>query len=221
MELNIKKLVLALCLLLVSKLPFASTIAERLVVLQQQNHEFQDEDDTNSSVNIRPGHAKALKSLANSDYQNDTNKVVITKIRQLTDNKGNKYLGGIISKAELNKYLDQLKLILGADYKKYRQHQIARDHNAFHVTLVTPPEFQNINKDKLANIKTMRVNLHGLGRVSQGDKTSYFVVASSSDGKFHRDNLLLPAKDFHVTLAFNPTDVYNVKKDKSTLINAN
>lgn len=219
MDLNIKNLVLALGLLSVSAATHASTIAEQLVVMQQQ--EQQDEVVENSpTVKVRPGHAKALKSLANSDYKNDTNKVVITKIRLLTDNQGNKYLGGIISKAELNKYLDQLKLILGADYKKYRQNQIARDHNAFHVTLVSPPEFQNLNKSKLSDIKSIRVNLHGLGRVSQGDKTSYFVVASSSDGKFYRDKLVLPPKDFHVTLAFNPSDIYDVKKDKSTLIKA-
>lgn len=220
MDLHIKKLVTTFCFLSVCLTANASTIAEQLVVIQQQQLEQEAEKDSSPDVTIRPGHAKALKSLANSDYQNDTHKVVITKIRQLTDNQGNKYLGGIISKAELNKYLEQLKLILGNDYKQYRQNQIARDHNAFHVTLVSPPEFQNINKTKLAGIKSIRVSLQGLGRVSQGDKTSYFVVANSSDGDFYRDKLLLPKKDFHVTLAFDPSDIYGVKKDKSTLIKA-
>jgi hypothetical protein len=62
------------------------------------------------------------------------------------------------------------------------------------------------------------VTLLGLGKVAQGSKTSFFVVAQSADAQLIRQHFILAAKDFHITLGFNPSDIYGVNKGRSTLI---
>ncbi|WP_085296785.1 hypothetical protein [Cognaticolwellia mytili] len=147
-------------------------------------------------------------------------KTLTLDIRELQDSTGLAYLGGEVSEVELERYLSQLKGELGKEqYITYREHQAARDHQSFHVTFVNPYEYQTINKEKLKISQKIRVTLHGLGKVEKDNKTSYFVVASSSDGQFMRQNLLLKNKNFHVTLGFYPNDVYGVGKGRDTLIN--
>ena len=185
------------------------------------NAVFADQEDTQTtraSKHVRSGQAKALIAIEKAKYKDDDIKTVIVKITQLTDNKGQAYLAGKINKADITQYLEQLKMILGDKYDTFRQHQSARDHSQFHVTVVNPLEYQTLtDKDSLMNEK-LRVQLHGLGRVSQGQHTSYFVVATSTDGEFLRQKILLKPKDFHITLGFKAKDVHGVAKNEKTLI---
>jgi hypothetical protein len=161
--------------------------------------------------------AQSSKELAQNTQHRD--KTLTLEISELTDNSGLVYLGGKVSTAELSGYLEQLKNQLGAEqYAIYRSHQATRDQQSFHVTLINPYEYQTINKAALKLPRQFRVILHGLGRVETDEKSSYFVVASSSDGQFIRQNLLLNNKDFHVTLGFYPDDIYGVSKGRDTLI---
>lgn len=149
----------------------------------------------------------------------NVDKILTLAVSELRDNSGLVYLGGEVPAAELSGYLDQLKNELGEEqYVIYRQHQAARDHQSFHVTLINPYEYQTLNKEQLKKLSSFRVTLHGVGRVAKGDKESYFVVTSSADGQFIRQNLLLNNKDFHVTLGFFPDDIYGVSKGRDTLI---
>ena len=163
--------------------------------------------------------AMAQSSAQAEQKKHHFEKTLTLEISELKDSSGVVYLGGKVSEVELSRYLSQLKAELGKEqYAIYRQHQAARDHQSFHVTLVNPYEYQTINKEKLNSSQKFSVTLQGLGKVAKGDKTSYFVVASSSDGQFIRQNLLLKNKDFHVTLGFYPEDVYGVSKGRDTLI---
>lgn len=149
----------------------------------------------------------------------ETFKTLTLKVTELTDNQGLVYIGGKVSKAELTPYLNQLKRILGKEaFTTYRQNQAARDHHTFHVTLINPYEYQKINKKNIHLSQPFQVTLHGLGHVKKGDKNTYFVVASSSQGQFLRQSFLLKNKDFHVTLGFSPTDIYGVSKGRDRLI---
>jgi hypothetical protein len=183
----------------------ATTIAEYLI-------------DKHDKLMVIEGHSQASPS-SHGNYSN-REKTLTLNITELSDNAGLIYLGGVVSSAELDGYLAQLKQTLGTDdYAIYRRYQAARDHQKFHVTLVNPYEYQTIDKSRIKKIKQFRVTLHGLGTVKKDNKSSYFVVASSSDGQFYRQNLLLKNKDFHVTLGFYPDDVYGVGKGRDTLIN--
>ncbi len=165
--------------------------------------------------------ARAMSKNAIKKKQENVNfeKTLLLDISELQDSTGLVYLGGKVSEAELSSYLSQLKDELGKEqFSTYRGHQAARDHQSFHVTLVNPYEYQTINKEKLKTLQKIRVTLHGLGKAEKDNKTSYFVVVSSGDGQFMRQNLLLKNKDFHITLGFNPNDVYGVGKGRDTLI---
>jgi hypothetical protein len=208
MKLNIKTLLPIFCLLFISQ---SHANVEHSV---KENAQHKSE----KPLHIRPGQARALRAIEKSKYQTDSLKTIVLEIKELSDNQGLKYLAGLVNRADLEQYLNKMNIILGDKFNTFRQHQSARDHGSFHVTLVNPMEYQSL-MDKGAMInKKIRVQLHGLGRASQGDKSTYFVVASSSDGQFLRQTLLLKEKDFHVTLGFKPQDVYGVSKNIDSLI---
>ncbi len=195
----------------------ANTMAEPLIA-STSDLENGTEGEQEPQVTVRPGHARALAELANEKYQDIDSKTLMVKVELLTDNQGLSYLAGTVQRADIEQYLKQLRLILGEDYQTYRQHQASRDDNAFHVTLVNPYEYQALIDKTTSLSQKVSIQLHGLGRVSQGKHSSYFVVASSADGQFLRQNLLLPTKDFHITLGFKEHDIHGVSKGEETLI---
>jgi len=144
-------------------------------------------------------------------------KFIQIKVVKLTDNSGLTYIGGKVSAADLAPYLSQMKQILGDDFALFRQNQSARDHHTFHLTLINPYEYQTLTKDVDIGA-SFSVSLHGLARVSVDDKSTYFVVAHSLQAKSYRQSLVLNNKDFHVTLGFNPSDIYGVSKGIDSLI---
>lgn len=162
-------------------------------------------------------------------------KYVQIKVVELQDSQGLKYVGGEIYAADLGVYLAQLEHILGEDFSAFRENQAIRDHHTFHMTLVNPYEFQTLTKT-INYGDVFSVTLFGLGKVVKANKnikeekneaentkvnkmkTTYFVVAQSSEAQYFRQKLLLQPKDFHVTLGFSPKDVYGVRKNKETLI---
>ena len=213
MKLNIKNILISATMLL-------SSVS--LLVLSDENNLAEvasmEKTKAKKTSHIRAGQAKALLSLENDNYQLDSFKTVIVDVKLLIDNQGQEYLAGLINKADLDEYLVKMQLILNDKFELYRQHQSARDHGVFHVTLVNPIEFQALSKNELLLDQKLRIQFHGLGRVSQGANSAYYVVASSIDGDFIRQKLLLSKKDFHVTLGFKPQDVYGVAKGKETII---
>ncbi|MBO9491341.1 hypothetical protein J7384_13305 [Endozoicomonas sp. G2_1] len=137
---------------------------------------------------------------------------------ELTDKTGLVYLGLSISRADLAPFLHQLRAQLSDRFDRFRNNQIKRDGNNFHLTLVNPFEYQTIDKQKLNLNQKIKVSLHGLGNASNDKSTAYYVVASTAQGQFIRQQLLLKSKDFHVTLGFEPSDVYDKPKGLETLI---
>ena len=144
-------------------------------------------------------------------------KLIQIEIVKLTDNSGLTYIGGKVNSVDLKIYLSQMAQILGDEFTLYRQNQATRDHQAFHMTLINPYEYQALTSD-VAIGSTLSVSLLGLGRVSSKDKTTFFVVSHSPQAQKYRQSLTLKNKDFHVTLGFNPSDIYGVNKGKGSLI---
>ena len=188
----------------------------------------------NESTKLTEKQAKALQLLNESKNKQlnglpgkHQHRVLRLKLSELKDNQGQVYIGAYVNRADLLPYLDQLKEILGEDYDKYREFQAARDHQSFHMTLISPPEFKFADKTLLESLTAdtsnaftnyLQVTLLGLGEVALNKKKTFFVVAQSNDAQLIRQRFMLKNKDFHVTLGFKPSDIYGVKKDSSTLI---
>ncbi len=175
-------------------------------------------------------------SIVNANSLNNVQeKYIVAKITELKDNSGLVYVGALINQADIGVYLQQMQSVVDnkALYQQLRANQASRDHQSFHVTLINPYEYQTIkNKVKLG--ENIRLTLQGLGRVqkntsvndpSQSATTtlqqSYFVVVSSADGQYFRQQYLLKPKDFHITLGFNPQDIYDMSKGKERLLDFN
>ncbi len=230
------RIVVAAIALYTATSALALTSTEHLVVIQNKVSVQESEEQASTAKcctdqNMQSGEnsqqqkatplARALAQSSHELPQNTAHrdKTLTLEISELSDNSGLVYIGGKVPTAELSGYLEQLKSHLGAaQYAIYRSHQAARDQQSFHVTLINPYEYQILNKAALKLPRQFRVILHGLGQVETDDKSSYFVVASSSDGQFIRQNLLLNNKDFHVTLGFYPDDIYGVSKGRDTLV---
>lgn len=185
-----------------------------------------------ANVDLTEQQKRALKSLNASpqaaSQRKNSQKSIRVKVSLLKDSQGQEYLGAIINRAELSPYLVQLSQVLGESFEKFRSLQSARDHQLFHMTLLSPPEFQLADKSLVNKLldpafnsnfsSQLNVTLLGLGKVVADQKQTYFVVAQSNDAQLIRQRFLLNNKDFHVTLGFNPSDIYGVKKDSSTLL---
>jgi len=186
-------------------------------------------------VELTEKQVRTLQSLNDPQYKelNDLQsqqprKSIRLKVTKLEDNSGQVYLAAIVSRAELSPYLTKLEQLLDDEFQIYRAFQAARDHQLFHMTLLSPQEYQVADQALVEKLLTpsfnssfssqLNVTLLGLGKVEQGNKQTFFVVAQSDDAQLIRQRFLLKNKDFHVTLGFNPNDIYGVKKDISTLI---
>jgi len=191
------KAVFLLSLILVTNTSHARTIAEYLL-------EYNDKE------NVMEGASSAQKS--------PIEKSVRITVKELQDSQGLKYVGGYVSRAELSPYLSQMQNELGAEFSVYRENQATRDFGVFHMTLVNPYEYMNIDKTKVKFGTTFTAQLKGLGKASKDNKTTYFVVAQSPEAQLYRQTLILNHKDFHVTLGFNPSDIYDVSKGTERII---
>jgi hypothetical protein len=147
-----------------------------------------------------------------------TEKNLTVKLVQLQDNKGLKYIGGLVTEEDLAPYLAQMEKLLVTNFVDYRHNQGERDHNQFHMTLINPYEYKAIDQSKIKLGETFSITLKGLGRVSKEHKETYFVVVNSGTAQSHRQQLKLPNKDFHITLGFKPEDVFGISKGVERLI---
>jgi len=191
------KIILILSLILFANVSNARTIADYLL-------EFNDKENVMEGASAAP-------------VMPIERNIRIT-VKELRDSQGLKYVGGYVPRAELSPYLSQMKNELGADFSLYRDNQANRDLSVFHITLVNPYEYMNIDKTKINFGSAFTAQLKGLGKASKDGKVTYFVVAQSPEAQLYRQKLILQHKDFHVTLGFNPSDIYNVSKGPERII---
>jgi len=205
------------------------TFADEIVVNNKvKKNAVKNEKVTKGSSSAENRTEKLKRLLAqNKDERNQNSQIkhLSAKIVELKDSTGLIYVGAAVNKTELSGFLAQMKTFLGEDkFQLFRANQLARDLHGFHVTLINPFEYQTINKAVKFG-QTIRLTLQGLGKVvvndahsPQKNAESYFIVTTSADGQFFRQQYLLKPKDFHITLGFNPHDIYSMSKGKERLI---
>jgi hypothetical protein len=77
-----------------------------------------------------------------------------------------------------------------------------------------------LGKDPEIDTEVMYKDLQtiGIGNVEDQWKNAYFIVTEAEKLNEIRKNLWLWNKNFHVTLGFDPDDVFTKPKDKTSLI---
>ena len=142
-----------------------------------------------------------------------------TQIEILEDREGLVYLGCSVDVEKILPYLKRLKSEVGTEkYLRLREHQAHRDLQSFHVTLVNPFELKKVDREKALAGTPCEFEWLGLGRVKKDPAETYFVVLESSLAQHYRSSLGLKAKDLHVTIGFEPSDLYGVSKGRNTLL---
>ncbi len=147
------------------------------------------------------------------------------KISYVKDSIGNNYLGIKIPKYLIEKYLEDLKYYIEDDekYDLLISNQQKRDANNYHITVVSAMELDSLFKkygsgfhEKTNAILSFDIDLQmlGIGEAKSYDKEAYFIVTKSHTLSEIRKTLQFPDKDFHITLGFNPKDVFDKPKNQ-------
>jgi len=140
---------------------------------------------------------------------------------KITDSAGLVYIGAYIKESQLQSYLSQLEQHKPQMFAELREGQIKRDHGKFHLTLINPYEYRDLTdaqKAQLTKTENITVELHGLGSVSKTSQSTFYVIATSERAQNLRRAVGLKDKDFHITLGFTLNDIYDMRKDISTLV---
>jgi len=147
-------------------------------------------------------------------------KLEITLAPQLLkDSGGLEYIGYGVDEQQLRPYLSQLKAHVGeVTFTQLRHNQAARDHHSFHITLINPFEHPDIASIKLTDIPHVKFELVGLGHAKKIPNQTFFVVVNSTVAQQVRARYQLKAKDLHITLGFDKTDVFGVSKGVDSLL---
>ncbi len=154
--------------------------------------------------------------------------------QQLTDNTGLKYIGYTVPKQLLTTYLAQMKDYLENDlnndskgndskensFQVFRAAQIKRDHASFHITLINPYEYPDVEKIDVSELPQLTFELLGVGQAEKQSSRTFFVVAKSSGAQKIRHRFNLADKDLHITLGFKSSDVFGVDKSELSLLSA-
>lgn len=147
-----------------------------------------------------------------------------SKVEILSSKSGRKYLGCNILNADLIPFLRDLEKFDSRNFAMGRRNQISRDGNAFHLTIISPGEFDKtiekifLDSEFIENNFQVDLRFIGVGQAKKNDDTAFYVVVISNKLDDIRIFAGLNPRDFHVTLAFYDRDVHGVCKNSSTLI---
>lgn len=148
----------------------------------------------------------------------------------IKDTIGNNYIGLNIPNEVVKPYLDNLLSILGeSDYQLFTNNQAKRDGNSYHITIINVSDTNKIIRQmglgdfvKSSNLifkyEIDDLEIMGIGKAQKGISISYFLVCKSNKLNAVRSRYDLPNRDFHITIGFNPRDVFGVAKDETSLI---
>lgn len=152
---------------------------------------------------------------------------MIHKVEYIKDVFGSNFLGIKFSIDEVIPFLDLLYEYLdnSENYKLYTENQKKRDNNSYHLTIVSVPELeQSIKKFgyEIFNKKTEAISeyeisdlkMKGIGKAESNENAVYFIICGSDELNIIRAAFDLPEKDLHITLGFNPRDVFKQPKNK-------
>ncbi len=151
---------------------------------------------------------------------------MIYYVSYLKDRLGNNYLGIDVPFEVVEPYLTKLEEIIGKEsYETFTKNQQQRDHGNYHITVINVMDYNRLSKelgvDNFVNSLELvfdfeidDLEMLGVGQAVKETNTAYFIVCQSDKLDAIRTRFNLPKQDFHVTIGFNPKDVFGVPKNK-------
>ena len=149
---------------------------------------------------------------------------MIYYLTYLKDSIGQNYLGLKIPNDIVDPYLDELKNHLGDDFETYTHNQQERDNGHYHITVINVADYMRLCKsgmdefinslEPIFHYEIDDLDMRGIGTVTKNTNTTYFIVCDSDKLEAIRTRFDLAQHDFHVTLGFDPKDVFGVRKNE-------
>ncbi len=146
---------------------------------------------------------------------------VVSRIQILESEEDGDYIGAQVEPLYVEPYLRQMRQHLGDDdFEHCLRLKRDRDGIEYHVTIVSPFEYGNLETGRVARLvsRSISMKMEGLGSAALGDDEAYFVIVSSFDLGASRQELGLDPIDFHITLGFRGADVHGVPKGVGTAV---
>lgn len=152
-------------------------------------------------------------------YSGDT--AVIT----VTPQKGGSYYGS--ADARITDVSEKLREVWRDNVPnalEFESKKMARDGTeALHITVTSPNETRQLRKSGIDVTPITRgrfiVTPVGVGRVTDGDNETWFIVFESPALQSARAEVGLPPKDLHATLGFAVKDIFTTPKTSETIVN--
>lgn len=147
-----------------------------------------------------------------------------SQIKLLYSNSKRKYVGCDVDVDILLEILKKFQNYAPNVFSMARQNQIDRDENDFHITILSPSEFSNLNQNQRKILTSKYIDnpcsfeILGLGAAQNEMNFAYFGVVKSMQLSLMRETLEIAPRDFHITIGFYDRDVHGVPKDETTLI---
>ena len=148
------------------------------------------------------------------------------KFIALTDKNNQTYYGIEIKPIDVEAYITHLRLNNVSE--DFISQKLNRDHGAYHITvantMVSNKFKENLVFNNIINEflnKDFTFDVFGIGYVhvneKEIDKQAWFVVCDNHElqTKFSEIGVL---QDYHITLAFNPSDVFRVRKNQESVL---
>jgi predicted N-acetyltransferase YhbS len=148
-------------------------------------------------------------------------RLVTANLKLAFDNQHNCYARCKIPREAIINDLARLRKLVDSDrYQRLIECKALRDGTEHHVTIVDPVEMRHEYAKRLAGELAVRFDFAfmGLGHLAMGASEAWFIVVESPKAQDWRKKLGLGSKDLHVTLGFYPADIYNLVKDRTTLV---
>lgn len=144
------------------------------------------------------------------------------KLKFLKDILGQDYIGLDVDPTIPDKNGLTLNDILGIGYEEIpvfdllNNNLLNRNSDTYHLTVFNVMEYtsrKNFNTDIIGNeIKSEQIEYKGIGSISQGEKTTYFVVVDCPILNDIRYLYGYNSKDLHITIGFTHKDLFNAPK---------
>lgn len=155
---------------------------------------------------------------------------VMLSVELREDRSGNRYLGAPVPTSVMAPWRQTFRAQVGEqraalleDHKRTRDGDVGSPPDPgslpdvgpeHHITLVTPPELEQLSALPQQLPEALEVELIGLGTVQDGEAESWFVVVESDQAQQLRRQLDLGPHTLHVTLGFASQDIHHLPKDR-------
>lgn len=106
------------------------------------------------------------------------------------------------------------------DFGKCNENLLQRNSGKYHITLFNVMECGKYYIDKDILDKTYSnadFEYKGIGSISKGNESTYFVVVKSDAFNANRIAMGLKERDLHITIGFTKKDLFNEKKNTTNI----